>query len=95
MFGCMVAFLELFSVPSLGRKQRGWQMASIVAISPTSFPCLGKITLWEIFENIRFSHLEAIDKLPLIPTILEFIGILFSWWFIYRYLLFKPDRPLY
>ncbi|XP_008793057.2 protein CURVATURE THYLAKOID 1C, chloroplastic isoform X1 [Phoenix dactylifera] len=34
----------------------------------------------------------AIDKLPLIPSALELIGILFSWWFIYRYLLFKPDR---
>ncbi|XP_072968322.1 protein CURVATURE THYLAKOID 1C, chloroplastic [Typha angustifolia] len=34
----------------------------------------------------------AIDKLPLVPSALEFIGILFSWWFIYRYLLFKPDR---
>ncbi|KAF8407065.1 hypothetical protein HHK36_006190 [Tetracentron sinense] len=36
--------------------------------------------------------ITAIDKLPLIPSALEFIGILFSWWFIYRYLLFKPDR---
>ncbi|XVF24969.1 hypothetical protein REPUB_Repub13aG0173100 [Reevesia pubescens] len=36
--------------------------------------------------------ISAIDKLPLIPNVLEFIGILFSSWFIYRYLLFKPDR---
>ncbi|KAI5057670.1 hypothetical protein GOP47_0027685 [Adiantum capillus-veneris] len=34
----------------------------------------------------------AIDKLPLIPNFFEFVGILFSGWFIYRYLLFKPDR---
>ncbi|XP_028789271.1 protein CURVATURE THYLAKOID 1C, chloroplastic isoform X4 [Neltuma alba] len=34
----------------------------------------------------------AIDKLPLIPGLLELIGILFSSWFTYRYLLFKPDR---
>ncbi|XP_031277771.1 protein CURVATURE THYLAKOID 1C, chloroplastic isoform X2 [Pistacia vera] len=34
----------------------------------------------------------AIDKVPLIPNVLEFIGILFSTWFVYRYLLFKPDR---
>ncbi|KAK9130915.1 hypothetical protein Sjap_011402 [Stephania japonica] len=34
----------------------------------------------------------AIDKLPLVPTALELIGILYSSWFIYRYLLFKPDR---
>ncbi|XVE88878.1 hypothetical protein DITRI_Ditri19aG0104000 [Diplodiscus trichospermus] len=36
--------------------------------------------------------ISAIDKLPLIPNVLEFVGILFSSWFIYRYLLFKPDR---
>ncbi|XP_021298617.1 protein CURVATURE THYLAKOID 1C, chloroplastic isoform X2 [Herrania umbratica] len=35
---------------------------------------------------------SAVDKLPLIPNVLEVIGILFSLWFIYRYLLFKPDR---
>ncbi|KAH7299097.1 hypothetical protein KP509_25G072200 [Ceratopteris richardii] len=34
----------------------------------------------------------AIDKLPLIPSFFEFVGILFTGWFIYRYLLFKPDR---
>ncbi|KAL3528746.1 hypothetical protein ACH5RR_008068 [Cinchona calisaya] len=34
----------------------------------------------------------AIDKLPLIPSVLELVGILFSSWFVYRYLLFKPDR---
>lgn len=34
----------------------------------------------------------AIDRLPLIPGAFEIIGILFSGWFIYRYLLFQPDR---
>lgn len=34
----------------------------------------------------------AIDRLPLLPGLLELIGILWSGWFIYRYLLFKPDR---
>ncbi|KAJ8755847.1 hypothetical protein K2173_024392 [Erythroxylum novogranatense] len=34
----------------------------------------------------------AIDKLPVIPNVLELVGILFSSWFIYRYLVFKPDR---
>ncbi|XP_002284537.2 protein CURVATURE THYLAKOID 1C, chloroplastic [Vitis vinifera] len=36
--------------------------------------------------------ITAIDNLPLIPGVFEFIGILYSWWFIYRYLLFKPNR---
>ncbi|KAL2928491.1 Protein CURVATURE THYLAKOID 1C chloroplastic [Bienertia sinuspersici] len=35
---------------------------------------------------------SAIDKLPVIPGLFEFVGILFSSWFVYRYLLFKPDR---
>uniref|UniRef100_A0A7C8ZVM9 Cyanobacterial aminoacyl-tRNA synthetase CAAD domain-containing protein n=1 Tax=Opuntia streptacantha TaxID=393608 RepID=A0A7C8ZVM9_OPUST len=35
---------------------------------------------------------SAIDKLPVIPSFLEFVGILFSSWFVYRYILFKPDR---
>ncbi|PSS17930.1 Protein CURVATURE THYLAKOID 1C like [Actinidia chinensis var. chinensis] len=36
--------------------------------------------------------ITAIDKLPIIPSAFEFVGILFSSWFIYRYLIFKPDR---
>ncbi|KAK4754022.1 hypothetical protein SAY87_002126 [Trapa incisa] len=36
--------------------------------------------------------ITAIDKLPLIPGVLEIIGILFSAWFTYQYLLFKPGR---
>ncbi|RDX93086.1 Protein CURVATURE THYLAKOID 1C, chloroplastic, partial [Mucuna pruriens] len=35
--------------------------------------------------------IAAIDKLPLIPTTLELIGIFYSVWFTYRYLVFKPD----
>ncbi|RZC50311.1 hypothetical protein C5167_018733 [Papaver somniferum] len=35
---------------------------------------------------------SAVDKIPVLPSTLEFIGILFTWWFTYRYLLFKPDR---
>ncbi|XP_047342416.1 protein CURVATURE THYLAKOID 1C, chloroplastic [Impatiens glandulifera] len=34
----------------------------------------------------------AIDKLPLLPSVFELVGILYSTWFVYRYLLFKPDR---
>ncbi|KAI3763326.1 hypothetical protein L1987_53780 [Smallanthus sonchifolius] len=38
------------------------------------------------------SVVTAIDKLPVVPGVFELIGILFSTWFVYRYLLFKPDR---
>eukprot|EP00243_Klebsormidium_subtile_P006631 TRINITY_DN2853_c0_g1_i2.p1 TRINITY_DN2853_c0_g1~~TRINITY_DN2853_c0_g1_i2.p1 ORF type:complete len:181 (+),score=35.36 TRINITY_DN2853_c0_g1_i2:166-708(+) len=36
--------------------------------------------------------LSSIDKLPVLPGFFEFVGILFTGWFVYRYLLFKPDR---
>ncbi|KAL1217345.1 Protein CURVATURE THYLAKOID 1C [Cardamine amara subsp. amara] len=36
--------------------------------------------------------ITTIDKLPIISTGFELVGILFSTWFTYRYLLFKPDR---
>ncbi|KAL3335316.1 hypothetical protein AABB24_031499 [Solanum stoloniferum] len=38
------------------------------------------------------NFVAAIDSVPLIPGVFEFIGILFSSWFVYRYLLFKPNR---
>ncbi|RAL45374.1 unnamed protein product [Cuscuta campestris] len=47
----------------------------------------GIVGLWASVNLI-----VAVDKLPLIPSVLEFVGILFSSWFVYRYLLFKPDR---
>ncbi|KAL9463458.1 hypothetical protein AB3S75_001296 [Citrus x aurantiifolia] len=47
----------------------------------------GIVALWASVNLIT-----AIDKLPIIPNALELIGILFSTWFVYRYLLFKPDR---
>nr|GEW10982.1 Rop guanine nucleotide exchange factor 12-like [Tanacetum cinerariifolium] len=34
----------------------------------------------------------AIDKIPVVSGLFELIGIWFSVWFVYRYLLFKPDR---
>lgn len=47
----------------------------------------GLIGLWASFGLIN-----AIEKLPLIPDLFEVVGILFTGWFVYRYLLFKPDR---
>ncbi|KAI4331441.1 hypothetical protein MLD38_029628 [Melastoma candidum] len=51
---------------------------------------LGFATVVAIWASINL--VGAIDKLPIVPSTLEFIGILFSAWFTYRYLLFKPDR---
>ncbi|XP_071689636.1 protein CURVATURE THYLAKOID 1C, chloroplastic [Rutidosis leptorrhynchoides] len=45
------------------------------------------VALWASLNVVT-----AIDKLPVVPGVFELIGILFSTWFVYRYLLFKPDR---
>lgn len=47
----------------------------------------GIVALWASLNLIT-----AIDKLPVISSGFELVGILFSTWFTYRYLLFKPDR---
>ncbi|XP_024367938.1 protein CURVATURE THYLAKOID 1B, chloroplastic [Physcomitrium patens] len=49
----------------------------------------GLVAIWSAAGLIN-----AVDKLPLIPDFFEFVGILFSGWFVYRYLLFKPDREV-
>jgi len=36
--------------------------------------------------------LKAIDKLPLLPGVLEIVGIGYTGWFTYRNLVFQPDR---
>jgi hypothetical protein len=33
-----------------------------------------------------------VDSLPLVPFLLELVGILFSAFFVYQNLLYKPDR---
>eukprot|EP01024_Parvocaulis_polyphysoides_P036789 TRINITY_DN3269_c0_g2_i2.p3 TRINITY_DN3269_c0_g2~~TRINITY_DN3269_c0_g2_i2.p3 ORF type:complete len:138 (+),score=30.44 TRINITY_DN3269_c0_g2_i2:68-481(+) len=34
----------------------------------------------------------AVDSIPIVSNLLELIGIAVTAWFVYRYLLFKPDR---
>ncbi|XP_068659973.1 protein CURVATURE THYLAKOID 1A, chloroplastic-like isoform X2 [Aristolochia californica] len=34
----------------------------------------------------------AINSVPLLPKIMELVGLGYSGWFVYRYLLFKPKR---
>eukprot|EP00232_Nephroselmis_pyriformis_P002282 CAMPEP_0182913232 /NCGR_PEP_ID=MMETSP0034_2-20130328/37932_1 /TAXON_ID=156128 /ORGANISM="Nephroselmis pyriformis, Strain CCMP717" /LENGTH=166 /DNA_ID=CAMNT_0025049943 /DNA_START=12 /DNA_END=512 /DNA_ORIENTATION=- len=51
---------------------------------------LGFFGIVAIFATSKV--LDSVDRLPVIPGGLELVGILYSGWFIYRYLLFKPDR---
>lgn len=47
----------------------------------------GTVALWGSAGVI-----SAIDRLPLIPGVLELVGIGYTGWFAYKNLVFKPDR---
>ncbi|XP_010688395.2 protein CURVATURE THYLAKOID 1B, chloroplastic [Beta vulgaris subsp. vulgaris] len=47
----------------------------------------GAVALWGSTGMI-----SAIDRLPLIPGVLELVGIGYTGWFAYRNLVFKPER---
>ncbi|KAJ8632473.1 hypothetical protein MRB53_025809 [Persea americana] len=52
-----------------------------------SLAVAGIIVLWGSAGLI-----SAIDRLPLIPGVLELVGIGFTGWFVYQNLVFQPDR---
>lgn len=35
---------------------------------------------------------QGINALPFVPSLLELVGVVYSAWFVFRYLLYKPDR---
>lgn len=53
----------------------------------SSLAVAGVIALWGSAGLI-----SAIDRLPLIPGVLEVVGIGYTGWFAYKNLVFKPDR---
>nr|POE55741.1 protein curvature thylakoid 1b, chloroplastic [Quercus suber] len=53
----------------------------------SSLAVAGVVALWGSTGMI-----SAIDRLPLIPGVLELVGIGYSGWFAYKNLVFKPDR---
>ncbi|KAI3802699.1 hypothetical protein L1987_30840 [Smallanthus sonchifolius] len=74
------------SLNVVGSAQNIWDKPEdLVALIGVGFGSV--VALWA-----SLSVLAAIDKLPVVPGVFELIGVLFSTWFIYRYLLFKPDR---
>ncbi|KAJ3678653.1 hypothetical protein LUZ60_002456 [Juncus effusus] len=48
---------------------------------------VGIIVLWSATGMI-----SAIDRLPVLPGVLELVGIGYTAWFVYSNLVFKPDR---
>ncbi|KAL0426153.1 UNVERIFIED_CONTAM: protein CURVATURE THYLAKOID 1B, chloroplastic [Sesamum radiatum] len=53
----------------------------------SSLAVAGGVALWASAGTI-----SAIDRLPLVPGVLEIVGIGYTGWFAYRNLVFKPDR---
>ncbi|XP_043716240.1 protein CURVATURE THYLAKOID 1B, chloroplastic-like [Telopea speciosissima] len=53
----------------------------------TSLTFAGAIAVWGSTGMI-----SAIDRLPIVPGVLELVGIGYTGWFAYRNLIFKPDR---
>ncbi|KAJ8898761.1 hypothetical protein K2173_005071 [Erythroxylum novogranatense] len=56
----------------------------------SSLALAGVIALWGSTGMI-----SAIDRLPLIPGILELVGIGYTGWFTYKNLVFRPDREAF
>ncbi|CAN6466218.1 unnamed protein product [Victoria cruziana] len=52
-----------------------------------SLALAGAIAIWGSSGLI-----SAIDRLPVVPGVLELVGIGYTGWFVYRNLIFKPDR---
>lgn len=53
----------------------------------TSLAVAGVVALWGSTGMI-----SAIDRLPLVPGVLELVGIGYTGWFAYKNLVFQPDR---
>ncbi|XP_008797634.1 protein CURVATURE THYLAKOID 1B, chloroplastic [Phoenix dactylifera] len=53
----------------------------------TSLAFAVAVALWSTSGMI-----SAIDRLPIVPGVLELVGIGYTGWFAYRNLVFKPDR---
>ncbi|KAF8379897.1 hypothetical protein HHK36_027362 [Tetracentron sinense] len=52
----------------------------------TTLVFAGVVALW-----VSTGMISAIDRLPLVPGVLELVGIGYSGWFVYQNLVFKPD----
>jgi len=55
--------------------------------TPLVYGSAALVALW-----VSATVVDAIDSVPLLPKVLEFIGFGYTVWFVYRYLLFKGSR---
>lgn len=81
------AWEETEDKPAVGARWLARVRDTADSRTPVTLLGFGFIGLWA-----TAGILKAIDNLILVPDLFELIGIFFSAWFIYRWLLFKPDR---
>ncbi|XP_018478288.1 protein CURVATURE THYLAKOID 1B, chloroplastic-like isoform X1 [Raphanus sativus] len=68
--------------------QEAWEkVEDKYAIGSLAFAAL--VALWGSTGLI-----SAIDKLPLFPGVFELVGIGYTGWFVYKNIIFKPDREV-
>eukprot|EP00892_Ulva_mutabilis_P001503 jgi/Ulvmu1/11353/UM075_0013.1 len=53
---------------------------------------IGLITASIVLLYVLNGIVSAVDQIPVVSGIFELIGIFVSSWFVYRYLVFGPDR---
>ncbi|XP_022992417.1 protein CURVATURE THYLAKOID 1B, chloroplastic [Cucurbita maxima] len=82
-----VATVEMAELPEIIKKvQEAWdKVDDKYAVS--SLAVSGFVALWASAGVV-----SAIDRLPLIPGLLELVGIGYTGWFAYKNLIFRPDR---
>lgn len=82
-----VATGELAELPEIIKKvQEAWdKVEDKYAVS--SLAVSGFVALWASAGVV-----SAIDRLPLVPGLLELVGIGYTGWFAYKNLIFRPDR---
>ncbi|XP_035547306.1 protein CURVATURE THYLAKOID 1B, chloroplastic-like [Juglans regia] len=81
------AEVAAYELPEMVRTaQEAWdKVEDKYAVS--SLAVAGAVGLW-----VSTGMVSAIDRLPLIPGVLELVGIGYTGWFAYKNLVFKPDR---
>ncbi|EMS63113.1 hypothetical protein TRIUR3_32150 [Triticum urartu] len=72
-------------------KRLARNVVSMAAGEPAA-PLADNAELTEFFNGLKQ---EAIDRLPVVPGLMEVVGIGYSGWFAYKNLLFKPDRKAF
>ncbi|XP_078155463.1 photosystem I P subunit [Carex rostrata] len=88
--GDATAELTATELPEIVKKvQEAWDKIDD-KYAATSLGVAAFIALWSTTGMI-----SAIDRLPVVPGVMEIVGIGYTGWFAYKNLIFKPDRQAF